>query len=151
MDDDTLTHRDRSRTNADFLHSELTNRSIGAFYRVYDALGFGFLESVYKNAVAKVLTDRGMRFEREVPIDVYFEGEPVGHYRADFLVEGCVILEVKASQAITDADTKQLLNYLRATRAEVGLLLHFGPKPLVQRRVFENSRKPTHRRNADPG
>lgn len=148
MNDETRTNADKVRTNAAFLHSELTDRIIGAFYKVYDSLGFGFLESVCKNALAKVLRDMGIAFEREVPIDVYFEGEPVGHFKADFLVDGKVILEVKASQAAGDADTKQLLNYLRATRAEVGLLLHFGPKPMVQRRVFENQRK-LQQRNAD--
>ena len=80
-------------------------------------------------------------FEREVPIDVWYDGEKVGHFKADFLVEGRVILEVKASQAMTEADRKQLLNYLRGSSVEVGLLLHFGPKPVVQRILYTNDRK----------
>jgi GxxExxY protein len=128
-------------TDPAFLHSDLTDITNGAFYRVYNGLGFGFLESVYRNALAKELTKAGVVFEREVPIDVWYDGEKVGHFRSDFLLESRVILEIKASQAMTEADRKQLLNYLRGSRVEVGLLLHFGPKPVVRRILYTNDRK----------
>lgn len=132
----TLNHTDTA-----YLHSDLTDVSIGSFYRVYNRLGFGFLESVYRNALARELTKAGAAFQREAPIDVWYDGELVGHFKADFLVEGRVILETKASQALTDADQAQLLNYLRGSHVEVGLLLHFGPKPSVQRLLCTNDRK----------
>lgn len=124
-----------------YLHNDITDISIGSFYRAYNRLGFGFLESVYRNALAKELTKSGVAFEREAPIEVRYDGDIIGHFRADFLVEARVILEVKASLALSDADTKQLLNYLRGSKVEVGLLLHFGPKPKVQRTIYTNDRK----------
>ncbi|HEU4996357.1 MAG TPA: GxxExxY protein [Gemmatimonadaceae bacterium] len=129
-------------TDARYLHSWLTDLVIGLFYRVFDALGFGFLESVYRNALALELRRAGVEFEREVPIDVWYGGEKVGHFRADFLVEGRVLLEIKASQALSDADRKQVMNYLRGTGIEVALLLHFGPKPRCERILYTNDRKP---------
>ena len=134
--DTTLKHTDPA-----YLHSDLTDIASGAFYRVYNGMGFGFLESVYRNALAMELTKAGVDFEREVPIDVWWDGERVGHFRADFLVEHRVILEVKASQAIGEADRKQLMNYLRGSQVEVGLLLHFGPRPAVKRVLYTNDRK----------
>ena len=130
-----------SRTDTDFLHGDLTRSLIGVFYRVYDRLGFGFLESVYRNAFAKELEKLGIKFEREVAIDVWYDGSRIGHFRADFLIEGKIILEIKASQAIVEADRKQLLNYLRASKIELGLLLHFGPKPFFQRLIYSNQKK----------
>jgi GxxExxY protein len=137
------TNADKAQARTEYLFSELTSRIIRAFYRVYDWLGFGFLESVYRNALAKALGDMGVTFEREVPVDVWFEGKQVGHFRADFLVDGKVLVEVKASQALVEADRKQLMNYLRGTRIELGLLLHFGPKPKIARIIYTNDRKPT--------
>jgi GxxExxY protein len=84
----------------------------------------------------------GLGVEVEVPIDVWYDGIQVGHFRADLLVERRVIVEVKASVVLVDADRKQLLNYLRATDVEIGLLLHFGPKASVKRLIFPNARKP---------
>jgi GxxExxY protein len=114
---------------------------VGAFLRVYDRLGFGFLESVYRNALAWEFKRAGIAFEREVAIEVWDCGNIVGHFRADFLVEGSVIVEVKASQQLCEADTKQMMNYLRGTAIEVGLLLHFGPKSRHQRFIYTNDRK----------
>jgi GxxExxY protein len=128
-------------TNKAYLHSDLTDISIGSFYRAYNKLGFGFLESVYRNALARELAKAGVAFEREVPIDVWYDGEKIGHFKADFVVESRVILEVKASQAIGEADQKQLLNYLLASKIEVGLLIHFGHKPSVKRTIQTNDRK----------
>ena len=88
-DHDRQTNTDKAQTNTDKgLHSELTQRIIGLFYRIYDVLGFGFLESVYRNALAHELSMAGIQFQRAVPIDVWYDGIPVGHFRADFLVEG---------------------------------------------------------------
>jgi GxxExxY protein len=123
------------------LHADLTERIIAAFYRVYDRLGFGFLESVYKNALANEFRRNSIAFEREVAIDVWDLGECVGHFRADFLVEGKVLLEVKATQALCEADRKQLLNYLRGSSVELGLLLHFGEKAKFERLISTNDRK----------
>lgn len=112
---------------------ELTHRVIGTFYDVYNALGYGFLESVYRCAFAIELTRRGIHVASEVPVDVVYEGEVVGSFRADLLVESRVVLELKACQKLTAADEMQVLNYLRATDLELGLLFHFGPKPAFRR------------------
>ena len=120
----------------ELLERRLTGAIIASFYRVYDELGFGFLESVYVSALLVELTARGIRAQREALIDVYYRGVEVGHFRADLLVEGKVIVEIKASLAITEADRKQVLNYLRGTSLELGLLLHFGPKASFQRLIY---------------
>ena len=135
------TDANAARTNANLLHRELVYQIVGCFLRVYGRLGFGFLESVYRNALAGELERAGLAFESEVPIDVWDMGRKVGHFRADFVVAELVILELKASREVGDADTKQLLNYLRASKVEVGLLLHFGPDPTHRRFVYGNERK----------
>jgi len=135
----------RPRVDPSFLHSDLTDRIIGGFYRAYDPLGFGFLEIVYRNALAKVLRDLGIPFEREAPIDVFFEGEQIGHFKADFLVDKRVILEIKSAESVGEPDFKQLMNYLRSTQVEVGLLLNFGSKPTIVRRVYSNHNKGTNK------
>lgn len=122
-------------------HEELTQRIIGAFYQVYNELGQGFLESVYLNSLAIALGDIGVRVEKEQPITVHFRGQTVGEFRSDLLVEGRVLCELKAVSSIDPAFEAQLLNYLRATDIEVGLLLNFGPKPEFKRLVFNNGRK----------
>jgi GxxExxY protein len=124
-----------------FPERETTRAIIGAFFPVHTELGFGFLESVYRRALAHELTKLGLGVEVESSIDVWYDGIQVGHFRADLLAERRVIVEVKASVALVDADRKQLLNYLRATDVEVGLLLHFGPKASVKRLIFANARK----------
>jgi len=122
-------------------HEELTERIIGVFFRVYDVLGFGFLEKVYENALKIAFEKEGLSFENQVPIRVIFEGDVVGEYFADFVVEGKVIIEVKANCGLGDSDEKQLLNYLRATDKDVGLLLNFGKKAEFSRKVFEEARR----------
>ena len=117
-------------------HAELTGAIIGAFYDVYNALGFGFLEQVYVNALAIALERAGFALERERAYDVYFRDAIVGRYRVDLLVEKSVLIEVKAAYALADADRRQVLNYLRCTGVEVSLLLHFGPMPEFQRIVL---------------
>ena len=108
------------------------------FYGVYDYLGFGFLESVYCNALAIEFTAEGIEFIREPKIDVYYKGERIGQYKSDFLVEGRVVVEVKSTEILSLANKRQLLNCLSASDPEVGLLLHFGPKPHFDRFVHTN-------------
>jgi GxxExxY protein len=129
-------------TNIELVQPETTGRVIKAFYRVYDELGYGFLEKVYCGALETEFTREQLGYQREHPIDVFYRGGRVGHYRADFLVQSRIIVEVKASRVLDDADRKQLLNNLRATRIELGLLLHFGPAPTFKRIYLENNRKP---------
>ena len=122
-------------------HRELTEKIIGVFYDVYNELGHGFLETIYEQALAIVLAQAGMKVERQVGVSVWFRSQQVGDFRADMRVDGKVLLELKAARAIDQAHEKQLLNYLRATDIEVGLLLNFGVKPQFRRLVYENERK----------
>lgn len=123
------------------LQANITDKIIGAFYAVYNDLGFGFLESVYANAMAAELGRRVASVKREVPVEVYFEGDPIGTFRLDMLVENVVLVEIKATEHLSDAAERQVLNYLRATKIEVGMLLHFGPQPKYRRFVYSNSNK----------
>ena len=124
------------------LHELVTKQILGAFYRVYNTLGYGFLESVYANAMCVELTRRGLACEREAQVAVHYQGVVVGRYRTDLLVHRSVVLELKASPVLDPGARQQLLNYLRATDLEVGLLLHFGPRPSFQRVLASNSRRP---------
>ncbi len=126
---------------AELKHREVTEKIIGIFYDVFNELGHGFLESVYQSAMEIALRDAGLRVEREVAIPVWFRSRDVGNFKADLLVEGCVLLELKTAQAIDRAHEAQLMNYLRATEIEVGLLFNFGSKPQFRRFAFENARK----------
>jgi GxxExxY protein len=123
------------------LEGDLTGRIINAFYATYDELGFGFLESVYANSFEHELRVRGMSVLREPAIDVWFKGKKVGHFRADMVVDGKVLIEIKASRTLDASDHKQVLSYLRGTDLEVALLLHFGPKAAFHRSILENPRK----------
>ncbi len=123
------------------IHSELTRAIIGIFYEVHNELGHGFLESVYEQALGIALAEHGIFFQRQIVVPVWFRGHQVGDFRADLLVENKVIVELKVGRAIEPAWEKQLLNYLRATEIEVGLLLNFGPSPQFRRLVFDNERK----------
>lgn len=124
-----------------FKHTDITELIIKAFYQVYNTLGYGFLEKVYVNALAIELRRLGLEVTQEVRIVVYYAGEVVGEYFADLVVAGAVIVEVKAAKSLLEEHEAQLLNYLKATPYEVGLLLNFGPKPEVRRKAFDNSRK----------
>ena len=119
----------------------MTDKIIGVFYEVYNELGFGFLESVYENALVIAFKAKGLKVERQVPIPVWFRGQKVGDFIADLIIEGVVLLELKAVKSIDEAHLAQLLNYLRATEIEVGLLLNFGNRPEFKRLAFENQRK----------
>jgi GxxExxY protein len=126
---------------ADAKHAELTEKIIRVFFEVYNEIGHGFLESVVEGAMAIGLEEAGLRVERQVPIQVWFRGRQIGHFFADLLVEGLVIVELKSARNIDAAHEAQVLNYLRATTIEVGLLMNFGVKPEFKRLVFDNSRK----------
>lgn len=132
------------RINADehgLKHRELTEELIGLFFSIYNELGHGFLESVYEQAFAVRLAEEGIFFQRQVAVPVWFHGQQVGDFRADLLVDNNVVVELKAGRAMDSAWEKQLLNYLRATQIEVGVLFNFGPKAEFKRFVFENERK----------
>ena len=118
------------------IHEELTREILGAFYTVYNEFGYGFLENVYKNALCIELQVRKLEFRREVPTEILYLGSCVGSYKMDLLVDDRVLVEVKSSIAIGEADNRQLFNYLRASKLQVGLLLHFGPKPAAKRFVW---------------
>ena len=125
----------------ELLHKDLTDAVIKTFYAVYNELGYGFLEKVYQNSLYLELQAKGFSVEAQKQIKVYYRGVPVGDYYADLVVNELVILELKAADTIVEAFELQLLNYLRGTDKEVGLLLNFGKKPEFRRRVYENSRK----------
>jgi len=125
----------------ELLHKELTDSIIKVFYDVYNELGYGFLEKVYQNAMYLELIERGFNVEANKQIKVYYKGLEVGLNYADLLVENKVILELKTSNAIIDEYENQIINYLKGTNIEVGLLLNFGVKPEFKRKVFNNSRK----------
>ncbi len=122
-------------------HQEITDRIIKIFYRVYGQLGYGFLGKVYENALLLELKKGGIPAVPQLPIKVFYENEVVGEYFADLLVDSKVIVEIKAAKALAPENEAQLLNYLKATDVEVGLLLNFGPKPEIKRKLFDNSRK----------
>jgi GxxExxY protein len=123
------------------MHENLTGQIIKAFYNIYNELGYGFLEKVYENAFALELESMGLRVGRQRPIRVHYLGREVGDYYADLIVEGLVIIELKCAEAMCEAHEAQLLNYLKATDVEVGLLLNFGPKPAFRRKIFTNDKK----------
>ncbi len=130
-------------TNEQFRHAELTQAIIGTFYEVYNELGHGFLESVYENSLCIALREKGFEVLQQIAVPVSFRGRLVGDFQADLLVDKLVILELKSCRAIEQAHIAQLLNYLKATEVEVGLLLNFGPRPEFKRVVFGNERKAT--------
>ena len=126
------------------IHEETTSKIIGIFYTVYNTLGHGLLEKVYENALAIELRKQGMLTEQQKRIEVFYDGQRVGDYYADIVVDGCVILELKAADAIAPEHEAQLINYLKGTDIEVGLLLNFGPRPSFVRRILTNDRTNTH-------
>jgi GxxExxY protein len=125
----------------DYKHSDLTSGIINAFYHVYNQLGYGFLEKVYENALAHELRKRGYTVVQQAPIEVTYDGLVVGSYFADMLVNNVVILELKAADGIAEEHEAQLLNYLKASQIDVGLVLNFGPRPQIKRKIFETARR----------
>ncbi len=127
--------------NQNFKHSELTEEIISCFYKVYNQLGYGFLEKVYENAMMIELEKNDLNCETQKAIKVFYEEQEIGNYFADIVVEGVIIVELKAAETLAPEHEAQLLNYLKATKIEVGLLLNFGKKPQFKRKVFSNQYK----------
>ena len=127
--------------NADLKHGLVTDKILKVFYHVYNELGHGFLESVYHRSLVLALKSKGLKVCSRVAIPVWFRGERVGHFEADVLVEDCVLLELKAARTLDSSHRAQLMNYLKATEIEVGLLLNFGERPEFKRVVFDNLKK----------
>jgi len=125
----------------DLINSETTHLIVKAYYNVYNKLGYGFLERVYENAMMIELDKVGLIAEQQKLIEVYYADELVGNYFSDILVDNKVIVELKAAKRLTKKHNIQLLNYLKATNIEVGLLLNFGKKPSFKRQIFQNSYK----------
>jgi len=128
-------------TESRLKYGAITEKIISVFYEVYNELGHGFIESVYEKAFEFALTSKGLSVRRQIEIPVWFRGRKVGDFDADMLVEQRVLLELKACRTLDTAHEAQLLNYLRATQIEVGLLLNFGLKPQFKRLAFDNRRK----------
>ena len=123
------------------LHKELTKSILKIFYDVYNELGYGFLERVYQNALFYELKESGFKVEAQKKIKVYYKDIKVGDYIADIIVNDLVILELKAQEYLVESNEFQLINYLKATDCEVGLLLNFGKKPEFIRKVYQNYKK----------
>ncbi|WP_290889602.1 GxxExxY protein [Arenimonas sp.] len=121
------------------IREAVTETVIGAFYSVYNELGVGFLEQVYENALMVCLLDAGLPVLQQQRIDVYFKGHKVGDYRADLIIPDELLIEVKVASTISPAHEAQLVNYLKATGVPIGLLLNFGPRPQVKRRVHSKN------------
>jgi GxxExxY protein len=124
------------------LHAGTTNLILKAYFNVYNALGYGFLEKVYENALLIELKSMGLKAQWHVPVKVFYPEQMVGDYYADIVVEDQVILEFKAAEALCEEHEYQLIKYLKATNIEVGLLLNFGKKPQFSRKVFTNRDNP---------
>ena len=125
----------------EYLHGDVTDKVLKAFYNVYNKLGFGFLEKVCQNALVIELRKFGLDVTSSHVIRVFYDDTEVGFYDADILVNNCVIIEIKECETLCPEHEAQLLNYLKATDIEVGLLLNFGMKPQFKRKVFNNEFK----------
>ena len=124
-----------------YKHSEITDIILKCFYNVYNQLGYGFLEKVYEKAMFIELRNFNLFAERQKQIKVYYKQQIVGEYYADLIVSETVIIEIKAAESLCEEHEFQLINYLKATEIEVGLLLNFGKKPEVKRKIFSNELK----------
>jgi GxxExxY protein len=125
----------------ELLHNKITDKVIKAFYKVNNELGFGFLEKVYQNALMFELIEMGFFCEKQKQVKVFYCGQVVGEYFADLIVNGKVIIELKAAETLVEEHELQLINYLKSTEMEVGLLLNFGRKLQFKRKLFTNDRK----------
>jgi len=122
-------------------HSDLTGKILGPFFQLHKEIGYGFSEKIYQAAFAILLEELGLIVEQQKPIKVFFHNKVVGEYVADMVVNGVVLLELKAIEKLVEVHSAQLLNYLKSTEIEVGLLLNFGPKAEFRRKIYDNSRK----------
>jgi GxxExxY protein len=125
----------------EYLHQDLTEKIIKCFFEVYNQLGYGFLERVYEHSLTLELRRSNLHVQNQVPVKVYYKTDIVGEYFADIVVNDLVILELKAAETLCEEHEAQLINYLRSTNKEVGLLLNFGKRPEIRRRIFTNDRK----------
>jgi len=123
------------------IYEEKTKEILKSFFTVYNKLGYGFLEKVYQNALLIELKKSGLSCESQKPIKVFYEDSLVGDYYADIVVDDCIILELKAAEVLCEEHEFQLINYLKATEIEIGLLLNFGKKPEFKRKIFTNDKK----------
>ena len=123
------------------LERELSNKVIHCFYKVYNTLGYGFLEKVYENALYLELINNGISCRKQFPIKVFYNEVIVGEYYADIIVEDSIIIELKAAESLAIQHEYQLVNYLKATQIELGILLNFGKEPKFVRKIFTNDRK----------
>lgn len=123
------------------LHEEITEKIIKSYFKVYNTLGYGFLERVYEKALAIELRKNGVEVKCQHPISVLYEGEIVGEYFADIIVNNIVVIELKATKELSEENECQLINYLKATDIELGLLLNFGKEPEYKRKIFMNKYK----------
>ena len=122
-------------------HAELSERIIQVFFKVHTELGYGFSEKVYQRAFGIALRESGLKIDEQIPIHVYYHGQSVGEFYADMLINDVILLELKSVESIIDEHEAQLLNYLKATRIEVGYVLNFGKSATFKRKVFDNDRK----------
>lgn len=127
--------------NDNYIHSDITDKIIKAFYNVYNKLGYGFLEKVYERAMLIELSKYGLGCKNQFPINVFYEEKNVGEYFADIIVNDVVIVELKAAESLCEEHECQLVNYLKATEIEVGLLLNFGKSPQLKRKVLTQAFK----------
>ena len=123
------------------LHEKITEKIIGSAYKVFNQLGFGFLESVYKKSMLIELEKQGLRVQEEMSITVFYDNLPVGDFFADLVVEDAVIVELKSVQKLAVVHEVQLVNYLTATKTETGLLINFGPEGVAVKRKFRKPRQ----------
>jgi len=125
-----------------YKHSELTDKIIKCFYKVYNTLGYGFLEKFYENALFLELRGIGLFVEKQKQIKVYYENHQVGEYYADLIISESVIVELKAADSLCEEHEFQLINYLKVTKIEVGLLLNFGKKTRFKKKsIFKSFKK----------
>lgn len=124
-----------------YLYQDKTEKIIKAFYTVYNILGYGFLEKIYHNSLLIELKKYNFNCESQYPIEVFYDDLKVGDYFADIIVDDSIILELKATESLCEEHEFQLINYLKATEIEIGLLLNFGKKPELKRKIFTNDRK----------
>ena len=135
--------------NKNYKHTEITGLILKAFFKVYNTLGYGFLEKVYENAMLIEIRKLGLKCSNQLPVEVFYDDQIVGDYTADILVEELVIVELKAIETLAPIHETILVNYLKGTELEVGLLLNFGPKPQYRRRVLTNEYLESLERNED--
>ncbi len=130
-----------TRAGLELLHGSVTREIIGAFYSVYNAVGYGLPEAAYQRGLLVELGIRGVETEREVPVTVTYKGVSIGAYRTDLIVDGQVVVECKVAEKILPAHEMQLLTYLRATGLAVGLILNFGPTATFRRMLLSSAQE----------